>query len=103
MQHITVETTGNFMLRDRFSGAEITPGEAHTVHYTTFIQERIEAGQLTVIGDVPEAPPSVQETAGEEPAQESDTNDDGHNDETGEFVEGNQEAAKPPRRSGRRN
>lgn len=89
MTDITVKTSGSFMLLDRFSGREIPPLEAVTVPHTEFIAERLKLGQLV-------------EVSAEAPA-EVDSDDDGHNDETGEFVDGNKEAAKPKTRGRRKN
>ena len=132
MSEITVETTGSFMLVDRFSGAEISAVGSTTVPVTPFITERLDNGDLTLVsGELPElkAPlvsdplplpepldpviegepePTVEEPLAPivsdplplpeplDPAPTTnDADADGHDDATGEFVEGNQEAAKP--------
>jgi hypothetical protein len=46
MREITVETTGNFMLVDPISRKEIEPGKENTVPHTTFVQERLDNGDL---------------------------------------------------------
>jgi len=43
---VEVETTGEFMLLDITTGAEINPGQVVAVPDSSFIRDRIEMGQL---------------------------------------------------------
>lgn len=52
---VTVVTTGNFMLIDPFTRAEIEPDTETVVPNSRFIQDRVEIGHLRVI---PEAAPA---------------------------------------------
>lgn len=47
---VLVETTGEFMLVDPISGAEIEAEGSTAVKMTSFIQYRLELGQLKVVG-----------------------------------------------------
>jgi hypothetical protein len=121
MKEITVETTGQFMIYDIGTGREIMPGKPATVPLTQFIRDRVEIGQLRVTdGELPpaEEPTGLEGTGGlhealtgETPTELTglaaalngpdgsgtvDADHDGHDDNTGQFVEGNQEAADPP-------
>jgi hypothetical protein len=128
MKEITVETTGNFMLVDRFSGKEIPVVGAVTVPLTPFIQERLDNGDLIELGldaleglDIdPEAAEaedddveggvtisadmisvgtiSASPLVSSETEAQVDADGDGHDDKTGQFVEGNTEAPAKPKR-----
>jgi hypothetical protein len=104
VEKIVVETTGSFMLVDPISGETLMPGEENTVPRTSFINERIEAGQLREPGATTEAAPkapsppeaNTQDNPGGDgqggdalAPNASDADGDGHDDKTGEFVEGN--------------
>jgi hypothetical protein len=93
MNKITVQTTGNFMLVDPTNRCEIAARGPSTVPHTAFVTERIELGQLEIIGDAPERENSTAsegETTLDVP--ERDNDGDGHDDKTGNFVEGNKAA-----------
>jgi hypothetical protein len=99
MTDITVKTSGSFMLLDRFSGREIPPLEAVTVPLTEFIAERLKLGQLVKVSRSGSSAPAEAPTTKEVPDRDNDVDNDGHDDETGEFVDGN----KPKTRGRRKN
>lgn len=66
MTKVTVETTGNFQLLDRFSRELIPADKAVTVPHTPFIQERLDNGDLRLTkGELPEPEPDVPERENE--------------------------------------
>lgn len=125
MTDITVRTAGDFMMKDRFSHAEILPGEDATVPLTEFILERVgtkelidvnnQLGDVSKLTELPDTmepanenpladpePPRTAEIQQEQEQIAADANADGHDDKSGRFVEDNQEAVEPSRRSGKR-
>lgn len=79
MDQITIETTGNFMLLDHQSGKVIPHDAAITVPHTAFVTEHLKLGQLRVVGE-------------EAAVLDTETKD----------ADGDQEAAQPRTRRGRR-
>lgn len=115
MEKIAVRTTGPFMLRDPISLAEIYQDTTDPVLHTTFVNERLATKELELLdGELPEdldeqfpkitsdEPPVVENADDEppvdptngEPLDTSDKDGDGHNDKTGNFVEGNKARTK---------
>lgn len=93
-----LKTTGNFMLVCAASGVEFEPGvPTEVTNLTSFLEERLALGQLVDCTDEAEAPAPAP--APEPEVEDNDKDDDGHHDKTGEFVEGNKEAAKPRRKA----
>lgn len=88
-----LKTSGNFMLVCAASNTEFNPGvPTEVTNLTSFIEERLALGQLVDCSD--------EEAPTPEPViEDNDKDDDGHDDKTGEFVEGNKEAAKPRRKT----